>query len=194
MKNCVDDVRVAYPLFQTESGGSTPTSTLDLHIDVIDTLLAKRLNSIWHSRLPIYNTGFCLTARLCFGGHYGGLWYASAIWSNPVAQALPQLTWLELRRFAISQDAPKNTASRMLAVMKRIIKQKLPEVIKLISYQDCEAHKGIIYKAAGWHKGNFHSGGSWNRPNSKNTYNNKPRTRPDLNNCIGPKIRWEYDL
>jgi hypothetical protein len=91
---------------------------------------------------------------------------------------------------ALSPEVPKNTASRMLSVMRRLIERKFPEVEKLISYQDTEVHRGTIYKAAGWIIGATHKGGSWNRPNSKNL-NGKPRTRPDNNQATGPKIRWE---
>jgi hypothetical protein len=129
----------------------------------------------------------------CFAAEFAGIIYAVAIWSNPVAASLPQREWLELRRFAIAGDAPKNTASRMLAVMGRLIRESLPEVKKLISYQDEEAHAGTIYKAAGWVAGQRHAGGSWNRPNARNL-NGKPRTRPDRNGATGPKIRWEKDL
>ncbi len=119
--------------------------------------------------------------------------FATAIWTNPIAANLPQHTWLELRRMAIASDAPKNTPSRMLSVMTKLIKRKFPIIERLISYQDIEVHKGTIYKAAGWIKGQEHKGGSWNRPNAKNL-SGSPRTRPDLNNAVGPKIRWEKCL
>lgn len=182
-----------HPLFQAGEGGSIPTSALDLRVHRIPTPLAAELNGIWHSRLPIYDTGFCLCSRACFGAEHQGVWYAAAIWSNPVAAALPQREWLELRRFAIADDAPKNTASRMLSVMVRFIRRDLPEVQTLCSYQDVEAHAGTIYKAAGWRADASHAGGSWSRPNAKNL-NGKPRTRPDLNGATGPKVRWRLDL
>ena len=95
---------------------------------------------------------------------------------------------------AIAPDAPKNTASRMLAIMARLIKRKFPNVVMLISYQDTEVHTGTIYKAAGWVQGSFHHGGSWYRPNSVNLSNQRPRGRPDLNKAIGPKIRWQKEI
>ena len=194
MNNRADSVRVAHPLFQTDRGGSTPTSALQLQIVELDRYVARDLNALWHSRLPVYSTGFCLNATAAYGAMFEGIYYASAIWTNPVAQALPQHEWLELRRFAIGPDAPKYTASRMLAVMVRLIRKKLPHVVNLISYQDVEAHQGTIYKAAGWIATTKHSGGSWNRPNSTNKSNGKPRTRPNLNEATGPKIRWEKKL
>jgi hypothetical protein len=57
---------------------------------------------------------------------------------------------LELRRFAIAPDAPRNTGSRMLSWMTREIKKRRPEIGGVLSYQDCDVHQGTIYKAAGW--------------------------------------------
>ncbi len=190
--NRADGVRVAQPLFQEAGGGSLPTSALQLFIESIGIRPAVELNALWHSRLPIFDTGFCLNGW-AYAASFEGVFYAVAIWSNPVAASLPQHEYLELRRFAIANDAPKNTASRMLAVMSRLIVKDFPKVIKMISYQDEETHAGTIYKAAGWVVGSKHKGGSWNRPNAKNS-NGKPRTRPDLNAATGPKTRWEKDI
>ena len=186
-----DSVRVAQPLFPVEGQGSIPMSPLQFKIEEIDRHKAVELNSLWHSRLPIYNTGFCLNSIVSHGATYNNIYFAIAIWTNPVAAALPQKQWLELRRMAICEEAPKNTASRMLSIMAKMIKSRFPFVCKLISYQDVESHKGTIYKAAGWKIGSHHKGGTWNRPNAKNSWNRKPRTRPDLNNATGEKIRWE---
>jgi hypothetical protein len=155
--------------------------------------LAKELNEKWHSRLPIYATGFCLKARVCFAAVYEERYYAVAIWDNPSARLLPQKEWLELKRLAVGPQTPKNLSSRMLRVMAMLIKRKFPFVKKLISYQDTEVHKGTIYKASGWVIGHLHKGGSWRRPNSKN-HSGTPRNRPDLNKATGPKVRWEKNL
>ncbi len=192
MINGGDDVRVACPLFQAERSGSTPTSPLQFNIGKIDIKTAVKLNSLWHSRLPIFDTGCCQNGW-AYAAEFDGIYYAVGIWSNPVAAACPQKTWLELRRFAIAPDRPKNTASRMLRIMEKLIRKDFPLVVKLISYQDEDAHAGTIYKAAGWLAGMHHKGGSWNRPNAKDS-NGKPRIRPDLNAATGPKTRWEKDL
>ncbi|KKW12594.1 MAG: hypothetical protein UY48_C0011G0041 [Candidatus Gottesmanbacteria bacterium GW2011_GWB1_49_7] len=191
---CAGGVLLAQPTLQMESGGEIPTSAHQLGIIEINTVAARDLNQIWHSRLPNYKTGFCLNSKVCYGGTFDSQIFAVAIWSNPVSRLLPQKTCLELRRFAICPHAPKNTASRMLSIMKRLIAEKFPEVTRLVSYQDVEAHKGTIYKAAGWQSIATHRGGSWNRPNSTNSSNGKPRTRPDSNNAIGAKVRWETEI
>ena len=90
----------------------------------------------------------------------------------------------ELRRLAIAPDAPKNTASRMLRIMARMIAKKRPNTKTLISYQDTEVHTGGIYKAAGWSpvvKGKVSEKG-WNTRS------------PHAMQSVADKIRWEYAL
>lgn len=141
-----DGVREAFPLFQEEGSGAIPTSALDLCFGTIDTESAIRLNRLWHSRLPRFGRA---PVKVCYGAEFEGIYYAVAIWSNPVARLLPQ-DWLELRRLAIAPDAPKNTASRMLGWMARDIRCRFPDTPRLVSYQDTEVHTGTIYRAAGW--------------------------------------------
>lgn len=180
-----ESVRVARPLFQAAGGGSTPTSALQLHLERIPFWLARDLNRLWHSRLPRFGTGFIdRQPYLCYAAEFDGLYYATAISSNPVARALPQQTWLELRRLAIAPDAPKNTASRMLGVMVRLIRRERPEVVRLISYQDTEAHTGCIYRAAGWTPTTLSAADDWTRPK---------RPRPAAQSTA-PKQRWEKTL
>jgi hypothetical protein len=170
-----------------------PASAKQLSIISIGVGVAVRLNQEWHSRLPIYKTGFCLNASICFAAEFKGVYFAIAIWSNPVAANIPQDTWIELRRLAIAPDAPKFTATFMLGRMAKIIKKEMPLITTLVSYQDIEAHSGTIYKAANWIADKSHTGGSWNRPNAKNM-NGRPRTRPDSNKATGPKQRWIYRI
>lgn len=90
--------------------------------------------------------------------------------------------WLELKRMAISSDAPKNTASRMLSFMVRDIKKRFPNVPNLISYQDPVVHTGTIYKASGWIcTGQRKSGG----------FSNTKKRFREKDQVPGPKIRWE---
>lgn len=183
MDDRAESVRDARHLFQGERGGSTPTSALCLTLEVIEFLEAKRLNKLWHSRLPRMGTGSITNMPfLSFGAVFDGTYYAAAIWSNPVARCLPQQTWLELRRLAIAPDAPRNTASRMLGVMTRLIRKARPEVERLVSYQDTEVHTGGIYKAAGWVAvDTTKSCSRWDMPGRK-----RPGPQTD-----SPKVRWE---
>jgi hypothetical protein len=182
----MDGLRIVQPLFQAEGGGSIPTSALQLHLHRIDFEKAKELNRRWHSRLPRFGTG-CVKRMpfLCYGASFEDVLYAVAIWSNPAARLLPQKTWLELRRLAIAPDSPKNTGSRMLRIMAMLVRSERPELERLISYQDTEAHTGCIYRAAGWVMvDTTASCTDWNMPG---------RPRPE-SQSKSPKVRWEKVL
>lgn len=172
--------RVAYPLFQGSMGGSIPTSPLQFTVYEISFQRAKQLNREWHSRLPKFGG----TAKVSYGAKYDGIFYAIAMWSNPVARMLPQDTWLELKRMAIAPDAPKNTASRMIKIMISMIKNKYPEITTVISYQDTAVHLGTIYKSSGWKIGRYSEGGEWTRPSRWS-----PKVQSD-----SPKIRWQKEI
>ena len=180
------DVRVAYPLFQEEGSGSIPTSALQLRFDTCSIRRAMELNQQYHSRLP--KTDFSNLIRtirnVCYTAEFDGIFYATAIWTNPIAPMIDK-SWIELRRMAISDDAPKNLASRMLGWMVRDIKKRFPECPKAISYQDTEVHFGTIYKAAGWTPTTVSANGDeWNRPS---------RFRKTVQSSAA-KQRWEKAL
>jgi hypothetical protein len=149
---------------------------------------ACELNELWHSRLPVIHWSNVVrnSYSICFVAEHDAIAYASAIWSSPIAanRMKEGKTALELRRMAIAQDAPKNTGSRMLAVMARLIKGHFPEITLLVSYQDTEVHKGTIYKAAGWQPGQSTDGVSWS---SETRERNKEQT-------LAPKIRWDLRI
>lgn len=145
----------AYPLFQADGGGAIPTPALsasEIRIDEIGARLACELNRQWHSMLPRTDLGniLCGNMTICFGAMHDERWYAVAIYSQPIIASLCNGSTLELRRLAICKDAPKNLASRMLAICSRIIRKKMPHIRKLVSYLAVDVHKGTIYKAAGW--------------------------------------------
>ena len=185
---CGDEARVALPLFQAEYGGSIPTSPLQLTIEKINVHLACELNQQWHSRLPKIHWSDVVrnTHYVCFGAIYKNIYYAVGIWSSPVNQNRFNngKEILELRRMAISSEAPKNTASRMLMVMRKLIQKSLPNIKRLISYQDVDVHNGTIYKADNWKLADKIKGISWT---TKTRIRNQEQT-------LSNKIRWEYYL
>jgi len=144
------------------------------------------LNELWHSRLPLVSKSNISRSghAICFGAEYENRWYATAIWTDPIARMLNGKDYIELRRLAIAPDAPQNTASRMLKVMRLLLVKRWPQLTKLISYQDTEVHTGTIYAAAGW-KPTQRSSVSTTGWNTRKR--NKMQTTAD-------KIRWEYDL
>ena len=198
-----DSVPRAFPLFQAEGGGALPTSALQLRIETISWDLAAASNRAWHSKLPEIDKG---TSRrgmaVCYGAFANDTLYAVAIWSSPVTNHVDDGRTIELRRFAISAAAPKNTASRMLAVMTRLLKVRFPMANRLISYQATAVHAGTIYKAAGWTAAHFSKKPKWGtrmrrKPRSEKQamravggYVTTPATRkpPQI---ISDKIRWE---
>lgn len=188
MSERVESIRVMHPLFQAEQGGSTPTSALDLRFTRCSVDTFRRLNLAWHSRLPkIGGSQF----RVCYSAEHEGIYYAVAAWSNPVARLLPQLEWLELRRLAISDDSPKNTASRFIGWMVRDIRKRFPAVVRLISYQDCDVHTGTIYRASGWQmaEGYVSRRRGWAAGPGGATYR---ANRANQN--VAPRMRWELEL
>jgi hypothetical protein len=185
MNASAESIRVMHPLFQTGQGGSIPTSALSLLVEDVAFEVAQNLNRAWHSRLPRIGTGFIKRQPFpCFAATFEGIIYAVSIWSNPVARNLPQMEWAELRRLAIAQDAPRNTASRMLRIMAMLLKRSRPWLDNLISYQDTDVHTGCIYAAAGWKKTVLTGGDEWDRPG---------RRRPKAQSS-SPKQRWEKSL
>lgn len=179
-----DSAEAAYPLFQEEEGGSTPTSALQLRVRECSSAMFREYNRKWHSRLP--EPGAFYVHGMYFAAEHEGRCYAVAGWSEPIAPMLSHKGIFELRRFAISPDAPKNTASRVLSVMVRLVKAGKPQKIRLVSYQDTEVHTGGIYKAQGWHIGRI-------MPLGEKTFAGHIRPMKHVQSTA-PKIRWELDI
>lgn len=165
-------------------------SPKDLVYEVIKAKLACELNAKWHSRLPYIHWSNVVrnTHYVCFGAREKNSldYIAVGIWSSPVAQNRFKYgkQMLELRRMAISEGCPRNTATHMLRFMRRWIKQNKTDVAMLISYQDTEVHHGTIYKADNWVEAAESKGLAWNTEKRKR---NKEQS-------LAPKIRWEYKL
>ena len=128
----------------------------DICINECSAKVACAINENFHSRLPKIDWSNVVrnTHSLCYTFSYDGIYYGSAIWSSPVAQNRMKngKQILELRRLALGDKCPKNTATYVLARMIKQIKKYLPEIALLISYQDNDVHLGTIYKAGNWEK------------------------------------------
>lgn len=175
-------------LFAIQERQFPPESPKQLDFKVIRAQTACNLNQQWHSRLPIIDWSNVVrnTHYICFGAMFDNEFYASAIWSSPVAQNRFKYgkQILELRRLAISPEAPRNTATRMLSIMRKHIAKFMPDIALLISYQDTEVHHGTIYKADNWIATNLTQGISW-------TTDKRDR---NTEQSMADKIRWEYQL
>ena len=185
---CGDSSMVEQLAFQLAEGGSIPTSPLHFNIKQINVQAACDLNAKWHSRLPKVIAGNIYRNRhyVCYGAEFQGNYFAVGIWSSPVAanRFKNGNNILELRRLAIAPDAPFNTATRMLKVMRLDIKKRFPNVTRLISYQDTEVHQGTIYKASGWISTAVSDGISWSVTGRKRNTDQTTAT----------KVRWEFKL
>lgn len=161
-----------------------PSSPKDLNIVECKPAEACEYNARWHSRLPKLHPSNVWRNRhyICFRAEYKEQVFAVGIWSSPIARFSDYDSILELRRLAISPEAPKFTATYMLGKMIKYIKKNMKQIERLISYQDTEVHSGTIYKAGNWEP-TFYSkrkGKTWN-----SRKRNKEQTMVD-------KIRWEY--
>jgi hypothetical protein len=186
-KPCGDSVMETHLALQLEEGGLIPTSPLQFKFEVISAKAACELNAKWHSRFPDIHWSNVVRNKyyICYGAKFEGNYFAISIWSSPIARKLDASSILELRRMAINADCPKNTASRMLSWMRKDIQKRFPEIKKLISYQDTEAHNGTIYKASGWGLINTMTKQvDWSASGRK-------RSKPQ---SPAPKVRWEYNL
>lgn len=158
------------------------TSPKQFEIKEISPKLACEYNKLWHSSLPDLDyTNVIRNKRwVTYGAFYEDECYAVGIWSSPVNRRWNVKPYLELRRFAISDRAPYNTASFLLSKMIKDIRKKWPELEKLVSYQNREIHTGTIYKASNWVCTGKTNPSIWK--------NNKERT------IESSKNRWEYIL
>ncbi len=181
-------IMVVHPLFQEEGDGSIPISPLQFHFGKCSIDTAIWLNETWHSVFPrIDKSNVARGGRVeCFAAEYANRYYATAIWTRPIAanRMTDGDLLIELRRMAISPNAPKNTATRFLAWMTRSIRNSQPDVIRLISYQDTDHHAGTIYKAAGWRATTTSKNADWST-------HKRPRAKAQSS---APKVRWELDL
>jgi hypothetical protein len=147
--------------------------------------------ALWHSRLPMTQSG---PWKLGFLAFMGEVCFGAALWHNTSARGLPR-DWLELRRLAIPDNAPMHTASWMLGAMRKWIGLNMPDVSRLVSYQDIAVHTGTIYKAAGWEPTYFTKARVRDRT-PKRTGTNRAY-RSDLNGGLvasSAKQRWEIDV
>jgi len=156
-------------------------SPLQLHFSACSVELARALNMLWHSRLPILRQTM---AKVCYCAVYNNIYFATALWFSPSSFNVDQ-SWLELKRFAISPNSPKNTASRMLSWMVKDVKKRFLDVSTLISYQDPSVHFGTIYKASNWTFTGIR--------NSSGFGGSKTRFRR-ADQAPGPKGRWEMRI
>jgi len=151
--------------------------------------IACMLNELWHSKLPKIHWSNVVRNKhyVCYAIKYKQAIIGVAIWSSPVAanRFKDGDKLLELRRLALSDVCPRNTASFVISSMIKDIKVRFPELIRLVSYQDTEAHLGTIYKASNWTAAPIQT--------SLLDWTTSKRKRSSLQSTAD-KVRWEYNL
>jgi hypothetical protein len=159
-----------------------------LTVRLIDPKLAAFYVGCWHSVLPKCPS-FLVHGRCYIAEGDDGFPVAVAVWSDPVARMLNGRGYYELRRMATSPDAPDNTCTSMLAVMRKDIAKNCLWVDKLLSYQDEVAHHGTIYKADNWEIG-------WRSTRSTSNKSSWGESREGRNpmQSQSPKIAWVKSL
>ena len=80
-----------------------------------------------------------------------GLWQDGTLlavqaWGTPTSRRLPSDgSWLELKRWCITPDAPENTGSRQHGRTARLLRAERPEATTLVSYSDPSVgHTGAL--------------------------------------------------
>ena len=101
---------------------------------------------------------------------------------RPGARSLNADLVMELTRMYFVDEAPTNTESRGLALMRRFIRTWLPGVRLLLAYSDpSNGHTGMVYGADGW--------APFGLTTHKRGYGWK--SRPNRNDDpVCPKQRW----
>lgn len=163
-----------------------------LRFEVCEKAHAVECVRAWHSRLPNCQSGPWMYAFR--GALPSGETCAVALWNNPSARTLPK-DWIELRRMAISPQAPPNTASQFLGWMVRWLRRNAPRHTRAISYQDTAVHTGTIYRASGWTPGFVTKARVRDRSPMRRGY--ERQYRKDINGMAAAsseKIRWEKEL
>lgn len=182
----MNEIADSMPLFRSSKLVALPKSPKEFELLTCKPQKACQLNALWHSRFPQIDWSNVVRNQdcVCYVADYDAVAYAVAIWSSPVAanRLSEGKTALELRRLAISDDCPKNTASWMISKMKKDIKRRFPHITILISYQDTDVHSGTIYKASGWIDASRCKGMSW-------TNNERRRNKEQ---SLAEKVRWEF--
>jgi hypothetical protein len=165
-----------------------PTSPKQMKLLEVGVKYAMQKNELWHSRLPVTSHSNMIrnAHKVFYGAEYMDNCFAVGMWTDPVAgnRMSKNEVWLELRRLAIAPNAPKYTATWIIAKMIKDIKIRFPDITMLISYQDVEVHTGTIYSAANWVKDKITKGTDWT---TSKRIRNKTQTTAD-------KVRWVYKI
>jgi hypothetical protein len=134
----------------TTDGGSNPTPPLQVYECVLQDI--KEFMECQHYSHSVFG----VTPEFCFKVLDGASLVGGAIFGKPAGMGVlkkysesGKFRTTELRRFALADECPRNSESKTLAVMLRMLKKK--GLQRILSYADPNAgHTGVIYKASGF--------------------------------------------
>ena len=139
--------------FQFEDGGSIPTSPLQLILKRISKHEALECMKKWH-----YLGDKNFIASYNFGVFYTNILYGCISFGPPSAwetvygifKNKDQHDIFEIKRLALSNELPKNSESRVIAIAIKLLK-RITKIKAIITYADSRVgHTGIIYRASGF--------------------------------------------
>lgn len=131
-------------------GGSIPTPTL--HSLRVEPCQVADIQPIIE-RVHYSHSIFGVTVSRCYAVWAAGEIVGGAIFGLPagagVARKYGEAGLVELRRFVLTDECPRNAESRTLAVMLRDLKRA--GYSRVLSYADpAHGHRGVVYSALGF--------------------------------------------
>lgn len=139
--------------FQIDDGGSIPTSPLQLFVKLINKETAANFYRRWH-----YLGDKGLIGMYHMGAYYDGAIQGAITWHIPYTEEVcksifgttDQAGIFTLVRLAMTDDCPKNSESRFLAVATKLLR-KMELVKAIVTYADtAQNHNGTIYRASNY--------------------------------------------
>lgn len=139
-----------FATLQSQGAGSIPSPTLQsLRVAPCDVAIIQPVIERVHYSHSIFG----VTVTRCFAVRVGAEIVGGAIFGLPagagVARKYGADGLVELRRFVLTDECPRNAESRVLAVMLRALKRE--GFRRVLSYADpAHGHRGTIYSALGF--------------------------------------------
>lgn len=139
-------------LFPNLGSGSIPTSPLQLKVREVNFETAGNFYSKWHY---LGDTDFIATIN--YGAFFENICHGAISYGSPNAKKMRGLYdensqdgWFEIKRLAMTDDAPKNSESRFIRISLMLLRKTFG-VVGLITLADSSVgHVGTIYKASGF--------------------------------------------
>ena len=138
---------------QQEDGGSKPTPSLqNLKVETTTLTEIRKFVETHHYSKTVNG----VTVSHCFKATVDGFLKGAAIFGSPAGYGVlkkysddGRFPTVELRRFVLTDELPRNSESRVLSVMFRALKRV--GISRILSYADpAHGHQGVIYRATGF--------------------------------------------